>query len=235
MTPPVRRCPRTSSPGSRRRARTRAPALSADATSPPSSNVAADRAPLAQSATCADADREEATAERRDARAAKRTSPEAAALARRRGGRYRGDHDRGPHAPNPTRRPAPRRAPAFACCDFADHLDAASSGPSRALEAPVLLDAWSPRWLAARWARCFAVPRCRANWPRPVRGGPRAGAGKRPGHGRGEGILDRLALDSPCDDGIATTVFPPRFSPAAMPSARGVIVRRLAPSVAGAS
>jgi uncharacterized protein (TIGR02680 family) len=128
--------------------------------------LAADSAPLARTAAgLLAADRDEATAEHRDAkRRQDDLATEAAAL---RAERVRvateADHDRGPQRAQT--RPADRAgrvgAPLFACCDFADHLDTADrAGLEAALEAAGLLDAWvSPAGLAVPEAfDAFAVP-----------------------------------------------------------------------------
>jgi uncharacterized protein (TIGR02680 family) len=128
--------------------------------------LAADSAPLARAAAgLLAADRDEATAEHRDAqRRQEDLAGEAAALRAERERVATGaDHDRGPQRAQT--RPADRAgragAPLFACCDFADHLDTADrAGLEAALEAAGLLDAWvSPGGLAAPDALdAFAVP-----------------------------------------------------------------------------
>jgi uncharacterized protein (TIGR02680 family) len=128
--------------------------------------LAADSAPLARAAAgLLAADRDEATAEHRDAqRRQEDLAGEAAALrAERERVATEADHDRGPQRAQT--RPADRAgrggAPLFACCDFADHLDTADrAGLEAALEAAGLLDAWvSPGGLAAPDALdAFAVP-----------------------------------------------------------------------------
>ncbi|HEU4400245.1 MAG TPA: hypothetical protein VFU54_20700, partial [Actinomycetota bacterium] len=134
--------------------------------SPIVGTLAADSAPLAQAAAgLLAADREEATAERRDAqRRQEDIADEAAALrAERERVATEADHDRGPQRAQtrPANRAGRAGAPLFACCDFADHLDAADrAGLEAALEAAGLLDAWvSPGGLAdPDVLDAFAVP-----------------------------------------------------------------------------
>jgi len=183
--------------------------------SPIVETLAADSAPLARAATgLLAADREEATAERRDAqRRQEDIADEAAALrAERERVATEADHDRGPQRAQtrPANRAGRAGAPLFACCDFADHLDAADrAGLEAALEAAGLLDAWvSPGGLADPDALdAFAVPAGAEP------DGPRLSAvlvpAPAPESGLDtatvEGILDRLALDSVhAGDGIAT-------------------------------
>jgi uncharacterized protein (TIGR02680 family) len=128
--------------------------------------LAADSAPLARAAAgLLAADRDEATAEHRDAQHRQEDlAGEAAALrAERERVATEADHDRGPQRAQT--RPADRAgragAPLFACCDFADHLDTADrAGLEAALETAGLLDAWvSPGGLAVPDALdAFAVP-----------------------------------------------------------------------------
>ncbi len=195
-------------------ARTRHVPAGADL-SPIVETLAADSAPLAQAATgLLAADREEATAERRDARRRQEDiADEAAALrAARERVATEADHDRGPQRAQtrPASRAGRAGAPLFACCDFADHLDAADrAGLEAALEAAGLLDAWvSPGGLAdPDVVDAFAVPAGAEP------DGPRLSAvlvpAPAPESGLDtaivEGILDRLALESlHAGDGIAT-------------------------------
>jgi uncharacterized protein (TIGR02680 family) len=183
--------------------------------SPVVETLAADSAPLARAAVgMLAADRDEATAERRDAqRRREDLADEAAALrAERARVATEADHDRGPQRAQT--RPADRAgragAPLFACCDFADHLDTADrAGLEAALEAAGLLDAWvSPGGLADQDALdAFAIP------AGAVPDGPRLSAALVPAPAPDSGldaatvagVLDRLALGSlhPAD-GVGT-------------------------------
>ncbi len=134
--------------------------------SPIVETLAADSAPLARAAAALlAADRDEATAERRDAqrRQGDLSDEEAALRAERQRVATEADHDRGPQRAQtrPAGRAGRAGAPLFACCDFVDHLDAADrAGLEAALEATGLLDAWvSPSGLAdPDTLDAFAVP-----------------------------------------------------------------------------
>jgi uncharacterized protein (TIGR02680 family) len=182
--------------------------------SPIVETLAADSAPLARAAAgLLAADRDQATAERRDAR--RRQDDLAAETAALRAERERvateADRDRGPRRADarPAGRAGRAGAPLFACCDFAAHLDAADQGGlEAALEAAGLLDAWvSPGGLADPDALdAFAIP------AGAVPDGPRLSAVLVPAPAPDSGldaatvagILDRLALGSlDAGDGVA--------------------------------
>ena len=128
--------------------------------------LASDSAPLARAATALlTPDRDEAAAERGDARRrqAELAVQEEALQAERERVATEADRDRGPRRldARPADRAGRAGAPLFACCDFADHLDAAGrAGIEAALEGAGLLDAWvSPSGLAdPKVLDAFAVP-----------------------------------------------------------------------------
>ena len=183
--------------------------------SPVVETLAADSAPLARAAAgLLGADRDEATAERRDARRRQDdlVGETAALRAERERVATEADRDRGPRRADA--RPADRAgragAPLFACCDFAAHLDAADQvGLEAALEAAGLLDAWvPPGGLADPEALdAFAIP------AGTVPDGPRLSAVLVPAPAPDSGldaatvagVLDRLALGSlDTGDGVAS-------------------------------
>jgi uncharacterized protein (TIGR02680 family) len=166
--------------------------------------LAVDSAPLTRAAVALlAADRDEAAAERRDARRRRQELADQAAAVRADRERIatEADQDRGPQrAPTrPAARAGRAGAPLFVCCDFADHLGQADrAGLEAALEAAGLLDAWispdglaDPDTLDAFAVHAGAVPT-----------GPRLSAVLVPAPPPGSGleaatvaaVLDRLAL-----------------------------------------
>ena len=177
--------------------------------------LAADSAPLARAAAgMLAADRDEATAEHRDAqRRQEDLAGEAVALrAERARVATEADQDRGPRRAQTRHADRAGRAgaPLFACCDFADHLDTADrAGLEAALEAAGLLDAWvSPGGLAdPDTLDAFVTP------AGAVPDGPRLSAALVPAPAPDSGldaatvagVLDRLALGSLSPaDGVGT-------------------------------
>jgi uncharacterized protein (TIGR02680 family) len=168
--------------------------------------LAADSAPLARTAAALlAADRDEATAERRDAQRRQEdlAGDEEALRAERERVATEADHDRGPRRTEtrPANRTGRAGAPLFACCDFADHLDPSDrANLEGALEGAGLLDAWvSPSGLAdPEVLDAFAVP------AGAIAEGRRLSAVLVPAPAPDSGldaatvagILDRLALDS---------------------------------------